>query len=213
MSKTQMSENEFILKKNKISRHLMILTDNIMILPLIAQEFQIEHDQLIFGSFFNEDRNDFQITQDLKNVANSISLGKLVVLVQEDQLFEPLYDLLNQNYSEYSGQYFTRISFGPTRKITPISLDSRIIVMMDKTNAYTTLSPAILNRFEKQLLTAQDFIKTKMGLKILEIIEDAFQKIESFSEIKKDKLILCYNQETIPSLVVKLEQGPIKTII
>jgi len=90
-----------------------------------------------------------------------------VVLVHCESLYESLYDLLNQHYTEYGGQLYVRLAFGTHRyrqfalyeltnhhylrsRLCPIHRNFRIVVVVEKIEAYTRLAPPLLNRFEKQ---------------------------------------------------------------
>jgi E3 ubiquitin-protein ligase RNF213 len=79
--------------------------------------------------------------------------GITVVLIHCENLYESLYDLLNQHYCEYGGQLYVRLAFGTNSRLCPIHRRFRVIVVVEKTEAYTRLAPPLLNRFEKQVQT------------------------------------------------------------
>ena len=81
-----------------------------------------------------------------------------MVLVHCEPLFESLYDLLNQHYSSYGGQLYVRLAFGTHSRLCPIHENFRVVVLVEKKDAYEKLAPPLLNRFEKQVLERQDVL-------------------------------------------------------
>lgn len=108
--------------------------------------------EVIFGSEFPMDQSDLQISLNLQKIKTCMAAGKRVVLVHCEQLYESLYDLLNQHYISVKSQNFVRIAFGSHSRLCPIHAAFRIICIVDKHDAYTKLAPPLLNRFEKQVL-------------------------------------------------------------
>ena len=63
--------------------------------------------------------------------------GITVVLVHCESLFESLYDLLNQHYTEYGGQLYVRLAFGTHSRLCPVHRSFRVVVIVEKTEACT----------------------------------------------------------------------------
>eukprot|EP00954_Amorphochlora_amoebiformis_P012796 1002248-Amorphochlora_amoeboformis.AAC.1 len=78
--------------------------------------------------------------------------GRTVVLVYCEDLYESLYDLLNQHYTEYGGKLYVRLAFGTASRLCEIHRSFRVIVIVEKIDAYNRLAPPLLNRFEKQVM-------------------------------------------------------------
>jgi hypothetical protein len=110
-----------------------------------------QNTEVIFGSEFPMDQSDLQISLNLQKIKTCMATGKRVVLVHCEQLYESLYDLLNQHYISVKSQNFVRIAFGSHSRLCPIHASFRIICIVDKYDAYTKLAPPLLNRFEKQV--------------------------------------------------------------
>eukprot|EP00954_Amorphochlora_amoebiformis_P011672 911779-Amorphochlora_amoeboformis.AAC.1 len=81
-----------------------------------------------------------------------MALGRTVVLVYCEALYESLYDLLNQHYTEFGGKQYVRLAFGTSNKLCEIHHSFRVIVVVEKIDAYNRLAPPLLNRFEKQVI-------------------------------------------------------------
>jgi hypothetical protein len=115
--------------------------------------------EVVFGSDFPHDDSDLQIIMNLQRIRKCMSEGRTVVLVHSrDGFFETLYDLLNQNYTEFGGQLYARLAFGTSYVLCPLVEQFRVVVVVDQADAYTKLAPPLLNRFEKQVLTHQHLL-------------------------------------------------------
>jgi hypothetical protein len=99
----------------------------------------------------------------LQRIKFCMAEGITVVLVHCESLYESLYDLLNQHYTELSsGQLFVRLAFGSHSRLCPIARGFRVVVIVEKADAYTRLAPPLLNRFEKQVLEWRDLIPDRL---------------------------------------------------
>lgn len=66
--------------------------------------------------------------------------------------------MLNQHYSSYGGQLYVRLAFGTHSRLCPIHPAFRVVVVVEKVDAYERLAPPLLNRFEKQVLERADVL-------------------------------------------------------
>eukprot|EP00466_Bigelowiella_natans_P005499 jgi/Bigna1/142947/aug1.74_g17655 len=146
---------------SKESRQLMLLTKNGAALRLLFGATRLlDHatTEVIYGSDFPADQNDLQIMQALQQVKLCMAQGRTVVLVHCEALYESLYDLLNQHYTEFGNKLYVRIAFGTSNRLCEIDPRFRIIVVVEKIDAYNRLAPPLLNRFEKQVLERKDLL-------------------------------------------------------
>ena len=136
------------------ARHLMLLTRNNAALSVVFDVGILAHrnTEVLFGSDFPADKTDLQALVNLQRIKNAMATGVTVVLVHCEALYESLYDLLNQHYIEYNGNLYVRLAFGSQSKLCPIRADFRVVVVVEKLDAYTRLAPPLLNRFEKQVV-------------------------------------------------------------
>lgn len=147
--------------KEPDARHLMLLTKSNAALSLLLDRDIVKRDrtEIIFGSDFVLDRTDIYIYLQLQRIKHCMAEGITIVLVHCEALYESLYDLLNQHYVEYGGQTYVRIAFGTYTKLCPIRRTFRVIVIVEKREAYTRLAPPLLNRFEKQVFERKDVLR------------------------------------------------------
>jgi len=160
--------------KSQQARHLMILTKNNVALSLLYDYHLLGHEnsEVIFGSDFPLDQSDLQICLNIQRIKNCMAQGRTVVLIHCEGLYESLYDLLNQHYTEYSGQLYVRLAFGTSSRLCPLVKEFRVVVIVDQVEAYTQLPPPLLNRFEKQVLARQHLLTDKQ--------RDTVQRLQAF---------------------------------
>jgi len=65
------------------------------------------------------------------------------------------------SYTEYGGQLYVRLAFGSSSRLCPIHRKFRIVVVVEKVDAYTRLAPPLLNRFEKQVMERQHLLSAQ----------------------------------------------------
>ncbi|MES1912642.1 MAG: hypothetical protein MHM6MM_004880, partial [Cercozoa sp. M6MM] len=144
-----------------LSRHLMLLTRNDAALALLHDLGALKNADVFHGSDFALDKSHAHICAQLQKLklAMADDSGRTVVLVHCEAMFESLYDLFNQHYTRYGGQSYVRVAFGHSSRLCPISEGFRVIVVVERTDAYTRLAPPLLNRFEKQVLDRRTLLR------------------------------------------------------
>ena len=86
--------------------------------------------------------------------------GDTIVLLNHDNIYEALYDVLNQRYllktNEETGQVrrMLRLAIGTRSQLCQVADTFKIVVVVEQQHAYTALDLPLLNRFEKQVLCA-----------------------------------------------------------
>lgn len=188
---------ENLAGNNETSRHLMLLTKNLVALPLILEKLRslnLNH-QVIFGTMFQKDLDYFTISKNLRKIATAMLHGTVIVLIDSKNLYSPLYDVLNQHYKKRHGQNISRVAFGAETHEFIVDPRFRIIVIEDEDVVYTQYPPPLVNRFEKRLVTAKDHIALRKSYqKIVEYLEREFEP----------KKLACYHSDIIPSLAIQV---------
>lgn len=82
------------------ARHVMILTRRGAALPILFDLGMLDHrtTTVLVGSEFADDSGELQLVQQINMVKNGMSRGDKIVLVNHDNIYEALYDILNQRY-------------------------------------------------------------------------------------------------------------------
>ena len=88
------------------NRYLLLISQNENALSLINNYILNEFEHIansnnikvIFGSSFPQDQNISQIYRKIRQIKLSMEMGKTVILLNLENLYESLYDVLNQFY-------------------------------------------------------------------------------------------------------------------
>ena len=209
-----------LVKQNIIeqdARHLMLLTKNNVALGMLFDYRILSHESatVIFGSDFPLDKTDLQICLNLQRVKHCMANGVTLVLVHCEALYESMYDLLNQHYTEVGGQLWVRLAFGTHSRLCPIDPRFRVIVVVEKEDAYTRLAPPLLNRFEKQVMERAGMMDARQQQFLNRLL--SFAKVFSARSVTGDaawgttttmrdlKVAICgYHEDMLCSLVLSL---------
>ena len=142
-----------------LSRYLLLLTENYAALDILFQSKILSDDtRVMFGSSFPLDRESFNICHNINRLKIHMELGHVVVLTNLSNLYESLYELLNQFYVPLLGKYWVPIGIGSQRVECPVDPNFRLIVVADKTTVYEQFPPPLVNRLEKHILMHSTFL-------------------------------------------------------
>ena len=170
---------EALLKKTTEdeNRYLLLLSQNDNALDLINNYILNEFDdhkltenknsnvKIIFGSSFPNDQKYHQICRKIHQIKLSMELGKTVILLNLENLYESLYDALNQFYHKFGdNEKFVDLGLGTQRVKCLVHNDFRLIVVADKKSVYNPKKYPIplVNRLEKHLLSLDSILNEKM---------------------------------------------------
>ena len=68
-----------------------------------------------------------------------MELGKTVILLNAYNLYESLYDALNQYYYEFAGQKFVNLALGTHRIKSSVHESFRLIIIAEKAALYDSI--------------------------------------------------------------------------
>ncbi len=208
------------------NRYLLLLSQNENALDLInnyiLKEFDRDNNKIkiIFGSSFPNDQKYSQICRKIHQIKLSMELGKTVILMNLENLYESLYDALNQFYYKFGdNEKFVDLGLGTQRVKCLVHNDFRLIVVADKTSVYNPKKYPIplVNRLEKHLLSIESILDSNMKV-IVQNLKDWCQIITKISEkysgnfmikrtnLKPSDIFIGFTEDSIPTLVFKLFQ-------
>lgn len=143
------------------SRYLLVLTSNYAALQILQQTFFGEGQQpeIIFGSSFPQDQEYTQICRNINRVKICMETGKTVVLLNLQNLYESLYDALNQYYVYLGGQKYVDLGLGTHRVKCRVHADFRLIVIEEKDVVYRQFPVPLINRLEKHYLDTNTMLE------------------------------------------------------
>ncbi|KAL1763808.1 E3 ubiquitin-protein ligase RNF213 isoform X1, partial [Sigmodon hispidus] len=169
------------------SRYLLVLTRNYVALQILQQTFFSEGQQpeIIFGSSFPQDQEYTQICRNINRVKICMETGKTVVLLNLQNLYESLYDALNQYYVYLGGQKYVDLGLGTHRVKCRVHSDFHLIVIEEKDVVYKQFPVPLINRLEKHYLDTFTMLEEwQKG-----IVRELEQWACEFADVKTDQFI------------------------
>ncbi|XP_068833610.1 E3 ubiquitin-protein ligase RNF213 [Capricornis sumatraensis] len=194
------------------SRYLLVLTRNYVALRILQQAFfKTDQPEIIFGSSFPKDQEYTQICRNINRVKICMETGKMVVLLNLQNLYESLYDALNQYYVYLGGQKYVDLGLGTHRVKCRVHPDFRLIVIEEKDVVYKHFPIPLINRLEKHYLD----INTVLEKWQKNIVEELKVWVEKFIDVKAEQFLarpkyspsdvfIGYHSDTCASVVLQV---------
>ncbi|KAM9311530.1 E3 ubiquitin-protein ligase RNF213 [Gastrophryne carolinensis] len=198
-------------------RYLLILTKNYAALQILQQAILKENQQpeIIFGSSFPKDQEYSQICRNINRVKNCMETGKMVILLNLQNLYESLYDALNQYYVYLAGQKYVDLGLGTHRVKCRVHPKFRLIVIEEKEVVHKDFPIPLINRLEKHYLDMNTFLKKEHRV----IVNELEMWVEDFTEGNLDHTIgnpqtyspsdvfIGYHSDTCASVVLQVTEN------
>ncbi|XP_074524614.1 E3 ubiquitin-protein ligase rnf213-alpha-like [Halichoeres trimaculatus] len=197
------------------SRYLLILTKNYSGLRILEQIFftrQI-HPEIIFGSSFPKDQEYTQICRNINRVKVCMETGQTVVLLNLQNLYESLYDALNQYYVTLGGQKYVDLGLGTHRVKCRVHRNFRLIVIEEKEVVYEQFPIPLINRLEKHYLDINAVLRDeeKDIVKQLQSWVDDFVSPSTQHNVMKQyipsEVFIGYHSDTCSSVVLQVTKN------
>lgn len=197
--------------KDRKSRHLMLLTRNDSALPLIFGSDILNplNTIVLVGSNYKDDKTEFYLVNQINQIKMAMADGKTVVLLNHDNIYEALYDVLNQRYVQKTDsesdkvRKMLRLAIGSKSQLCNVHEDFKMIVIVDQNHATANLDTPLLNRFEKQMLCPQQLLEGEEMKAVVENVNTWATEIIEETKIKSFQDLFCgFYEGTIPSAVL-----------
>uniref|UniRef100_I3LFU3 Uncharacterized protein n=1 Tax=Sus scrofa TaxID=9823 RepID=I3LFU3_PIG len=143
--------------------------------------------------------------------------GRMVVLLNLQNLYESLYDALNQYYVYLGGQKYVDLGLGTHRVKCRVHPDFRLIVIEEKDVVYQRFPIPLINRLEKHYLDIHTVLERWQKA----VVEDLKGWVEGFIHVKAEQLrarpryspadvFIGYHSDTCASVVLQAvkRRGP-----
>ena len=198
-------------------RHLMVFVEGEFYTDLVVEairQCRLSGDNSRTIVYLNNDRR--SLLQLINDFCSYISRGYTVIMRNMDMLYPCLYDLFNLRYTddEYEkDKKHCKIVHGTTEHDAIVHRDFKCVLLMDKpelpssktgVDLETKWPTALLNRFEKHLLTLQDLVSPQAYINI-ETAKIAF----SSSDVVANHYIHNWSDSILHSLLAK-DQNVVK---
>ncbi|XP_076154175.1 E3 ubiquitin-protein ligase rnf213-beta isoform X2 [Alosa pseudoharengus] len=172
---------------NNECRYLLLLTTNNAALHILEQQIfsksKYPTPEIVFGSGFPKDQEYSQICRNVNRVKTCMETGRTVILLNLQNLYESLYDALNQYYVYLSGQQYVDLGLGSHRVKCRVHKDFRLVVVEDQEKVYKQFPVPLINRLEKHRVNRSTDL-TPWQLRVLgklkEWVEEFCQHSEEF---------------------------------
>uniref|UniRef100_A0A8B9G672 RING-type E3 ubiquitin transferase n=1 Tax=Amazona collaria TaxID=241587 RepID=A0A8B9G672_9PSIT len=173
-------------------RYLLVLTENYAALQILQQAFFTARQQpeIIFGSSFPKDQEYTQICRNINRVKVCMETGQMVVLLNLQNLYESLYDALNQYYVYLAGQKYVDLGLGTHRVKCRVHPKFRLIVIEEKDVVYEHFPIPLINRLEKHYLD----LSTVLDKGQRETVKELKKWVHEFTEANTEEHFISKEQ-------------------
>lgn len=197
-------------------RYLLVLTENYAALQILHQAFFTgpQQPEIIFGSSFPKDQEYTQICRNINRVKICMETGQMVILLNLQNLYESLYDALNQYYVQLAGQKYVDLGLGTHRVKCRVHPKFRLIVIEEKEVVYKHFPIPLINRLEKHCLD----ISCVLDKHQRQIVEELKKWVKSFTAVDTEKyfrgqqkytpsdVFVGYHSDTCASVVLQITE-------
>ncbi|XP_035389185.1 E3 ubiquitin-protein ligase rnf213-alpha-like isoform X2 [Electrophorus electricus] len=193
-------------------RYLLILTKNFAGLQILQQNFFSDNNlpEIIFGSSFPKDQEYTQVCKNINRVKICMETGQAVVLLNLQNLYESLYDALNQYYVFLGGLKYVDLGLGTHRVKCRVHKDFRLIVIEEKEVVYKQFPIPLINRLEKHYIDINSVLNSneKEIVKCLQnwvqhFVSPKSQHCSSHKYLPPD-VFIGYHSDTCSSVVLQV---------
>ncbi|KAJ5066620.1 hypothetical protein M0811_13475 [Anaeramoeba ignava] len=160
-TKLQEESDQSYFEFMKTSRYLMLIISHISIFSIIYQKY-FPDSIVIFDKdlllLFDKSLNistipkEEKIKEKLFNIEYCISEGKILVIFDYQKIYPFLNNLLNQDFDEENGKFYTKIQFYNEERKVFINPKFRLVLVTIKENDYEFKEQNLLNHFEKHFI-------------------------------------------------------------
>ncbi|XP_052808702.1 E3 ubiquitin-protein ligase rnf213-alpha-like isoform X1 [Mya arenaria] len=208
-------------KTKSESRYMLLLTENFGALSIIQQLLQTKGNEIrpitIFGSSFRSDQEYTQVCRNINKIKVCMETGNTVVLLNLDNLYESLYDALNQYYVYFGGERYVDLGLGTHRVKCPVHRNFRLIVVAEKQTVYKKFPIPLINRLEKHFLTVNTILNDIQQRLVLELEEwandfasqndgNSFNRRSSNRVMKVEDVFIGFHKDTCSAIILDVSQ-------
>ncbi|XP_058262166.1 E3 ubiquitin-protein ligase rnf213-alpha-like isoform X3 [Hemibagrus wyckioides] len=198
--------------QNEDCRYLLILTKNFAGLQILQQNIFMDNNlpEIIFGSSFPKDQEYTQVCKNINRVKICMETGQTVVLLNLQNLYESLYDALNQYYVFLGGQKYVDLGLGTHRVKCRVHENFRLIVIEEKDVVYKQFPIPLINRLEKHYLDLNSVLMnskketvTQLQSWVERFVASKSQHSSSHKYLPQD-VFIGYHSDTCSSVILQV---------
>ncbi|KAI4801198.1 hypothetical protein KUCAC02_000123 [Chaenocephalus aceratus] len=209
---------------NHVSRYLLLLTTNNAALHFLQQHIFAKGDypppEIVFGSGFPKDQEYAQICRNVNRVKTCMETGRTVILLNMQNLYESLYDALNQYYVYLSNQQYVDLGLGSHRVKCRVHTHFRLVVIEDQKKVYEHFPMPLINRLEKHRVDRSTDLEPwqhRVHRKLKEWVNDFSGNITALEYFKLSDIFIGHHGDACASALLqalesRAQQGEDSTV-
>ena len=144
------------------NRYLLFITENQSALRILQTELLREETPYVFyGSSFPKDTEYTQVCVNINKIKVCMEKGIPVVLLNYEQIYESLYDVLNQCYTELPTGRYVDLGLRSYRIKCRVDPNFRLIIIAERSRVFTQFPTALINRLEKHFVVSETILTQK----------------------------------------------------
>ena len=197
------------------SRFLLLLTNQYSAVGLLPKVMgDISDYQVVFGSSFPSDNDYTEVCRNINKIKICMETGQTVVLLNLRNLYESLYDALNQHYVTFADQRYVDLGLGGHRVKCRIAPKFHLIIIEEKQIVYNEFPIPLINRLEKHVLEMSSIL-THDQLDLVNHLKDWLQhftdtyKALHCKSFFKEDVFPGYKEDTVASALLSTKSGDI----
>ncbi|XP_062496366.1 E3 ubiquitin-protein ligase RNF213-like isoform X4 [Pezoporus occidentalis] len=191
-----LEENMAPQQKGAISRYLLLLTTNNAAFQILQMMRLIDTSNcdVIFGSGFPQDQDYSQVCRSVNRVKTCMEIGRPVILLNIQNLYESLYDTLNQCFVSLGDNFYVDLGLGTHAVKSRVKEEFRLVVIEEQEVVYRQFPTPLLSRLEKHCLN----MNTILNLQQQDLRQDLNQWVTWFVSIQKPDLFSGWSHTLAP---------------
>ena len=186
------------------NRYLLLITENQSALRILHTHLlKNETPYIFYGSSFPKDREYTQVCVNINKIKVCMERGIPVVLLNYEQIYESLYDVLNQCYTELRTGRYVDLGLRSYRIKCRVDPNFRLIIVAEKKRVFTQFPTALINRLEKHYVISKTILTTKQR----EMVKSLKKWVKEFAEMSRlDYYVFSYLSNYLHNFPVFLWQ-------
>ena len=152
------------------NRYLLFITENQSALQILQTELLKDETPYVFyGSSFPKDTEYTQVCVNINKIKVCMEKGIPVVLLNYEQIYESLYDVLNQCYTELPTGRYVDLGLRSYRIKCRVDPNFRLIIIAERSRVFTQFPTALINRLEKHFVVSETILTPQQRLQAKEL--------------------------------------------
>ncbi|XP_019856417.1 PREDICTED: E3 ubiquitin-protein ligase rnf213-alpha-like [Amphimedon queenslandica] len=188
------------------NRYLLYITENQSALQILQYKLLPKKEKLFvfYGSSFPKDTEYTQVCVNINKIKVFMEKGIPVVLLNYEQIYESLYDVLNQCYTELPTGRYVDLGLRSYRIKCRVDPNFRLIIIAERDRVFKQFPAALINRLEKHFVASSTILTPQQKALAMKIRK----WVNEFANIEHNGKRYCVSdsfigfQEDTPSSVV-----------